>query len=85
VDGYHADLDRATGAKAKGSEMITEIYVQRPQLAAFMEDARAALRRRRANVIYGTVRMIEKRRRDISGMGARAVRVRLRRCGSSSR
>jgi FAD/FMN-containing dehydrogenase len=60
VDGYHADLDRATGAKVKGSEMITEIYVQRRRLAAFMEDARALLRRRRANVIYGTVRMIEK-------------------------
>ena len=60
VDGYHADLDRATGAKTKGSEMITEIYVQRPQLAAFMEDARVVLRRRAANVIYGTVRMIEK-------------------------
>jgi FAD/FMN-containing dehydrogenase len=60
VDGYHADLDRATGAKAQGSEMITEIYVQRPQLAAFMEEARTVLRRRRANVIYGTVRMIER-------------------------
>lgn len=60
VDNYHADLDRAVGAKAPGSEMITEIYVQRPQLAAFMEEARVALRRRRANVIYGTVRLIER-------------------------
>jgi FAD/FMN-containing dehydrogenase len=40
--------------------MITEIYVQRPKLAAFMQDARVALRRRKANVIYGTVRLIEK-------------------------
>ena len=39
--------------------MITEIYVQRPRLAAFMEDARVALRERRANMIYGTVRLIE--------------------------
>ena len=60
VDGYHADLDRATGARVKGSEMITEIFVQRPRLAAFMEDARVLLRRRHANVIYGTVRMIER-------------------------
>jgi FAD/FMN-containing dehydrogenase len=60
VDNYHTDLDRALGAKAPGSEMITEIYVQRPQLAAFMEEARVALRRRRANVVYGTVRMIER-------------------------
>ena len=60
VDDYHADLDRAVGAPAPGSEMITEIYVQRPQLRAFMDAAREVLRRRRANVIYGTVRLIEK-------------------------
>jgi FAD/FMN-containing dehydrogenase len=60
VDNYHADLDRAVGAKTSGSEMITEIYIQRPELSAFMEEARDVLRRRRANLIYGTVRMIEK-------------------------
>jgi FAD/FMN-containing dehydrogenase len=60
VDDYHADIDRATGAHVAGSEMITEIYVDRTRLAAFMEDAREALRARRANVIYGTVRLIEK-------------------------
>jgi FAD/FMN-containing dehydrogenase len=40
--------------------MITEIYVPRQSLAAFMEDARDELRRTDANVIYGTVRLIEK-------------------------
>lgn len=60
VDNYHADLDRALHAKAKGSEMITELYVPRPRLAAFMEAARGTIRRQRANVIYGTVRLIEK-------------------------
>ena len=60
VDHYHADIDRATGARVKGSEMITEIYVDRARLAAFMQDAREALRAHRANVIYGTVRLIEK-------------------------
>ena len=60
VDNYHADLDRALHAKAKGSEMITELYVPRPRLAAFMEAARLVLRRHRANVIYGTVRLIER-------------------------
>jgi FAD/FMN-containing dehydrogenase len=59
VDDYHSDIDRATGARVKGSEMITEIYVDRTRLAAFMEDAREALRGHRANVIYGTVRLIE--------------------------
>ena len=60
VDNYHVDLDRVTGARVKGSEMITEIYVDRSRLAAFMERAREVLRTRRANVIYGTVRLIEK-------------------------
>jgi len=40
--------------------MITELYVPRAALATFMEDARVALRQRQANVIYGTVRMIER-------------------------
>jgi FAD/FMN-containing dehydrogenase len=60
VDNYHADLDKALHAKVKATEMITEIYVQRDRLAAFMDDARVALRDRRANLIYGTVRLIER-------------------------
>jgi len=60
VDNYHADLDRALHAKVKAAEMISEIYVQRSQLTAFMDGARAALRARRANMIYGTVRLIER-------------------------
>jgi FAD/FMN-containing dehydrogenase len=60
VDDYHAELDRATGAAVKGAEMITEIYVPRRHFTSFMHDARAVLRDHRANVIYGTVRLIEK-------------------------
>jgi FAD/FMN-containing dehydrogenase len=60
VDNYHADIDRATRARVPGTEMITEIYVDRSRLAAFMQEARRLLREREANVIYGTVRMIEK-------------------------
>jgi len=60
VDNYHADLDRALGSRVKSTEMISEIYVERRQFAAFMEAARVTLRRRRANMIYGTVRLIEK-------------------------
>ena len=59
VDNYHADLDRALGACTKGTEMITELYVPPERLPAFMEQARALLRCRRAHVIYGTVRLIE--------------------------
>ena len=39
--------------------MITEVYVPRNALVAFMEEARLELRRQKANVIYGTVRLIE--------------------------
>ena len=60
MDNYHDGLDQALGSPVKGTEMITELYVPRPRLAAFMSDAAAALRRRRANLIYGTVRLIEK-------------------------
>ena len=51
VDDYHVALDRALGACVAGTEMITELYVPRPALAAFMEDARTLLRDRRANVV----------------------------------
>jgi FAD/FMN-containing dehydrogenase len=59
LDDYHQAIDRATNAAVPGSEMITEILVPRGHLSTFMEDARAELLRRRANVIYGTVRLIE--------------------------
>ena len=60
VDNYHEELDRKLGAKVKGTEMITEIYVQRASLVDFLEDARDELRKLDANVIYGTIRLIEK-------------------------
>jgi len=60
VDNYHESLDRKLGAKVKATEMITEIYVPRDQLASFMEEAKVELRNQNANVIYGTVRLIEK-------------------------
>lgn len=58
--GYHDGLDRTMHAKVKATEMITEIYVPRTALVQFMEEARLALREQKANVIYGTVRLIEK-------------------------
>jgi FAD/FMN-containing dehydrogenase len=60
VDGYHAAVDAATNATSCGSEMITELYVPRTALGAFLAAARAHLRACRANVIYGTVRLIER-------------------------
>jgi FAD/FMN-containing dehydrogenase len=59
-DDYHTELDQRLGARVKGSEMISELYVPRPSLVSFMESARVELRQRKANVIYGTVRLIER-------------------------
>jgi FAD/FMN-containing dehydrogenase len=57
--GYHAAIDKRTHAKVKATEMITEIYVRRSELPAFLEEARRALRASKANLVYGTVRLIE--------------------------
>ncbi|HUQ31126.1 MAG TPA: FAD-binding oxidoreductase [Pyrinomonadaceae bacterium] len=58
LDDYHRELDERLGAR--GSEMITEVYVPREQLAAFMETTRADFRAHHAELIYGTIRLIEK-------------------------
>ena len=59
VGGYHALLDKAMHAPA-ATEIITEVYVPRPQLAAFMHDLAGDFRRNNVNLIYGTVRLIER-------------------------
>ena len=59
-DYYHRALDQALRAQAPGSEVITEIYVPRETLAGFMMEAREDFRRNNVNVIYGTVRLIER-------------------------
>ncbi len=53
VDGYHVEV-------GPGSEMIAELYVPRPLLADFLGAAARDLRRLDADVIYGTVRLIER-------------------------
>jgi FAD/FMN-containing dehydrogenase len=60
IPGYHAALDRATGATTPGSEIITEIYVPRGALAGFMTDAASALRDGDPPVVYGTIRLVER-------------------------
>jgi FAD/FMN-containing dehydrogenase len=59
-EGYHRDLDQRLGAKNPATEMITEIYVPRPALADFMAEAAADFRKNDVNVIYGTIRLIER-------------------------
>ena len=51
--GYHGEV-------GPGSEMITEIYVPRASLAGYLQAAAEELRRTRADVVYGTVRLIER-------------------------
>jgi FAD/FMN-containing dehydrogenase len=58
LDDYHSALDTILGHR--GSEVITEIYVPRLRLANFMADARDEFRQSQANLIYGTVRLIER-------------------------
>ncbi len=60
IAGYHTALDRFTGATTPGSEIITEIYVPRPSLGAFMADAVLALRDGDPPVVYGTIRLVER-------------------------
>ena len=57
---YHRQLDVQLGASGCGTEMITELYVPRHRLVSFMDDVRADLRDSGANVVYGTIRFIER-------------------------
>lgn len=59
LDGYHIRLDSEERAAVSGSEMITEIYVPRQKIAEFLKLASVELRKLNANVVYGTVRLIE--------------------------
>ncbi|HEY7214850.1 MAG TPA: FAD-binding oxidoreductase [Thermoanaerobaculia bacterium] len=59
-EAYHEEIDRRTGAAHPSTEMIGELYVPRPRLADFMAAAAEELRRRGSDVIYGTVRLIER-------------------------
>jgi FAD/FMN-containing dehydrogenase len=60
LDNYHEALDLRLGPEGRGSEMISEVYVPRASLPAFMENVRSDLRAGNADVIYGTIRFIER-------------------------
>ncbi len=60
IDHYHHELDQRLGRGVPGSETITELYVPLQELAGFMAAAGSELRRLEANVIYGTIRLIER-------------------------
>ena len=60
IDGYHAILDRQLNAAVKGSEMISELFVPRAALGAFLSAVRDDVRAHGVNVIYGTIRLVER-------------------------
>ncbi|MHC5021374.1 MAG: FAD-binding oxidoreductase [Planctomycetota bacterium] len=60
LHGYHAEIDARLGHGVRGSEMISELYVPRARLESFLEAARTGLRASGADVIYGTIRLIER-------------------------
>lgn len=60
LDGYHVELDAKLGATVAGSEVITEIYVPRAALPQFFADARSDFLANDVDVVYGTVRLIER-------------------------
>ncbi|TMQ07427.1 MAG: FAD-binding oxidoreductase [Deltaproteobacteria bacterium] len=59
LESYHAALDQRLGCSTQGGEMITELYVPRNRLSGFMDDVRRDLLRHPADVIYGTIRLID--------------------------
>ena len=57
---YHREIDQKEHAKNPASEIITEINVPRETLASFLTEVREDFRKNNVNLIYGTVRLIEK-------------------------
>lgn len=60
TDGYHARVDELTRATTPSTEMITEIYVPRLRLPDFMAQVADDFRSNDTNLIYGTIRLIER-------------------------
>lgn len=60
VEDYHQAQAARLGDYAHGTEMITEIYVPRDALVRFLADARSDLQASKGELIYGTVRLIER-------------------------
>lgn len=59
MDDYHHILDRRLAIAQRATEIITEVYVPRSDLGAFLEEVREDFRQNNVNVIYGTIRLIE--------------------------
>ena len=60
VDDYHQLLGARLGPYRSGGEMITEVYVPRTALVSFLDEVRSDFREHRTDLIYGTVRLVER-------------------------
>ena len=60
VDHYHQALDQALGARHPATEIISEVYVRRDWLPRFLAEVREDFRRDRVDLVYGTIRLIER-------------------------
>ena len=60
LDNYHDSLDDKLSASQRGTEIITELYVPCAAFTQFMHEVADYLRGAEANLIYGTVRIIER-------------------------
>jgi FAD/FMN-containing dehydrogenase len=59
-DNYHREIDERLHAPYSATEMITEIDVPRPMLKGFLDEVREDFRKNKVDLIYGTVRLIER-------------------------
>ncbi|MGH7538922.1 MAG: FAD-binding protein [Gemmatimonadales bacterium] len=60
LDDYHRVLAPLLGTAQPATELITEIYTPRDALARYLADVRQRFRERRTDLIYGTIRLIER-------------------------
>jgi hypothetical protein len=84
-EGYHDELTRRLALSTPGTEMISELYVPRHLLGAFLDDAAGALREAGADVIYGTIASSSATRRASSRGRASRGRASSSTCTSSTR
>jgi FAD/FMN-containing dehydrogenase len=59
-DNYHREIDQKLHAPYPASEIITEINVPRSTLKGFFDEVREDFRKNNVELIYGTVRIIER-------------------------
>ena len=59
-DNYHREIDSKLHTPYAATEVITEIDVPRPALKGFLQEAREDFRKYKVELIYGTVRLIER-------------------------